>query len=140
VVAPALSIYCTSCGQPSTRLTDSVPATASLAFAYLNPGGVKRLMVLAVDDRKQVYWYHPDPVRNPVSLAIEPAEAARELPEEITHTFAGDSLTIVGLFSDQELFSGHVESLIDATGCDSLRSLGATCVQQRLTVRREKPR
>ena len=138
--APALSIYCTSCAAKPVPLRDAIPATAGLAFAYRNPEGKKRLMVLAVDDRKQVYWYHPDPVRNPVSVPIEPTEASRELPEEISHTFAGETLTILGLFSDQELFSGQVESLVDATGCDSLRALGATCLQQRVAVRREKPR
>lgn len=138
--AAALSIFCTSCGKPSTRLGETVPGTATLAFAYSNPEGRKRLMVLAVDDRKQVYWYHPDPVRNPHSVPIESAEGLRELPEEITQTFVGDTLIIVGLFSDEPLFSGQVESLIDGTGCASLRSLGATCVQTRVTVRREKPR
>jgi hypothetical protein len=138
--APALSIYCTSCGKPSLPLGETVPATATLAFAYRNPEGRKRLMVVAADDRKQVYWYHPDPVRNPSSVPIEPAEGLRELPEEVTQTFAGDSLVIVGLFSDEPLFSGQVESLLDTTGCASVRSLGATCVETRVAVRREKPR
>jgi hypothetical protein len=133
---PVLEISCSSCGKPAVPVDGTVPAAATLAFAYRNPQGRKRLMVLAVDDRQQVYWYHPDPVRSPDSLKIDPTTTARGLPGEIAHTFAGERLTVVALFSDEPLFAGKVESLVDASGCASLRSLPATCLEQRLAVRR----
>jgi hypothetical protein len=133
---PALVVHCTSCGTPATRVSATVPAQATLTFAYQNPQGAKRLMVLAVDDRKQIYWFHPDPVRDPESVKIDTTETARELPGEITRTFAGDHVIVLGLFSDQALFAGKVESLAESTGCASLRELGVTCVERRLAVRR----
>ena len=134
--APALEVFCTSCGQPAVPLDGTVPAVASLTFAYRNPLGSKRLMVLAVDDRQQIYWYHPDPVRSPDSLKIEPSTSAQALPGAIAHRFAGERLTILALFSEEPLFAGKVESLVDASGCQSLRALGGACVEQRLEVKR----
>ena len=133
---PTLQIYCTSCGKPSVRVADRLPASSTLAFAYRNPDGKKHLMVLAVDDKRQVYWYHPDPVASPLSVRIDPTVEPRELPEEIAQTFAGKSLAILGLFSDQPLPAAKVESLVDPSGCDSLRSLGATCLERRVAVER----
>jgi hypothetical protein len=137
---PALQIYCTSCGKPAPRLGETVPASASLAFTYQNPGGRKRLMVLAVDEGRKVYWFHPDPQASPVAVAIESSAAPRELPVEIDQAFVGRTVRILGLFSDEPLPVAKVEGLVDASGCASLRALAATCVEQRVAVAREKPR
>jgi hypothetical protein len=131
---PALDVYCTSCGRPAPRLHDRVPARASLAFAYQNPTGWKHLMVLAVDDQGNVYWYHPDPAQSPTALGIDRSAFARELPWEIDQTFRGSTLRIVGLFSDRPLQVSAVEAAVNATGCASLRALADACVEQVVTV------
>jgi hypothetical protein len=133
---PALQIFCTSCGHPPVRVIDRVPASATLAFSYQNPAGKKHLMVLAVDDRRQIYWYHPDPVANPLSVKIDQTVEERELTEEIVQTFAGSKLVILALFSDESLSAAKVESLVEPGGCASLRALGAVCLERRVKVER----
>jgi hypothetical protein len=136
--APALEIYCSSCGKPAPRLGGSLGARASLAFAYSNPTGRKRLMVLAVDESKHVYWFYPDLKESQVSVAIERTAVPTELPWEIDQSFAGRALRILGLFSDEPLAVNKVEALVDGTGCASLRALGATCVEKVVAI--ERPR
>jgi hypothetical protein len=136
----SLEIYCTSCGKPAPRVAGALPAQASLAFAYHNPTGWKRLMVLAVDEGRHVYWYHPDPAQSPVAIAIEPGAGAHELPWEIDQSFHGRTLRILGVFTDDALAASKVEAQVDARGCASVSALAGACVEQVVTIAPEGSR
>jgi hypothetical protein len=77
-----------------------------LAFAYRNPGGLARLMVFAVDDRGDIYWFHPawsDPAEDPVAVPIQSGPGPFELPEAIRHQPWSGRLRIVALFTELPL-------------------------------------
>ena len=69
---PALEIYRVT-GDGSTRPADGwMSAGDELAFAYRNPTGFTRLMMFGVDDRGDIYWFHPawtDATQDPVARA-----------------------------------------------------------------------
>lgn len=82
-----------------------------LAFSYDNASNKSYLMVFGVDDAGRVYWFYPawtNEAENPMSLKIEPGRVA-QLPEAIRHGYAGERLTIHGLFLDTPLTVRDVE-------------------------------
>ena len=99
----ALEIYRVT-GDRTTKPTDGwMAAGDELAFAYRNPTGFARLMIFGVDDRGDIYWFHPawtdarlDPVAVPVNAGVGPFE----LPEAIQHPIRGSRLRIVALFTN----------------------------------------
>jgi len=100
---PALEIYrVTSDG--ATRPADGwMTAGDELAFAYRNPTGFARLMIFGVDDRGDIYWFHPawtEATRDPVAVPIAAGVGPYELPEAIQHQVRGGRLRIVALFTN----------------------------------------
>ena len=90
-------------------------ASDGLAFAYRNPAGFARLLVFGVEENRRVYWFHPpwlDPRENPIAVAIEPGDEARELPIVIRHDYAGLDLHLVALFTDRALSVREVEAAV----------------------------
>jgi len=138
---------------PSVRLdiftvgADKKPAAAKgelrptdeLAFAYLNRAGKKHLLVFAVSDDRQVYWYHPawrDPQKNPTAITIRSGAKLHELPEAISHPLKGKSLTVFGVFVDRPLSVRDVEQSIQKSKHGRPNITGALVVERRLGLRR----
>jgi hypothetical protein len=100
---PALEIYRVT-GDGATKPADGwMAAGDELAFAYRNPTGFTRLMIFGVDDRGDIYWFHPawtDANQDPVAVPINAGVGPFELPEAIQHQVRGGRLRIVALFTN----------------------------------------
>jgi len=101
---------------------------SGLAFAYANIGHKQRLMIFAVDvdDGRRVYWYHPAWTRsaeNPIALAIEGDEALHEIPQAVTHHFAGRRVQLFGVFLDHALSARDMEDLVAKAPVDQRQHL-----------------
>jgi hypothetical protein len=132
--ASALVVYRASAG--TTRPVENrLAAGDELAFAYRNPGGHARLVVVGIDDGGHAYWFHPDPDVSEAAVAIEAGSEPRELPEAIRHRYQGRKLRILGVFGDASLSAREVRRWLDGTGCQGLRSrLKIECVTVSLDV------
>jgi hypothetical protein len=94
---------------------------SALAFAYANVGRKSRLMVFAVDENRQTYWYHPawrSATENPVAIAIERDQTLHEIPQATTHRFAGRRLQVFGVFLEQAASVREMETWIAQAGSD----------------------
>jgi len=90
-------------------------ADSALAFAYANVGHKARLMVFAVDENRQTYWYHPawrSAAENPVALEIARDEGLHEIPQATTHRFSGRRLQVFGVFVDHAMSVREMETWI----------------------------
>lgn|GEM_PF-6303479 len=81
----------------------TVPNDSGLAFAYTNRSETHfdRLLLFAMDDAFNVYWYYPawaDPRRNPAAVSIKTGDSI-QLPEAIKHHYLGKSIRVFALFS-----------------------------------------
>jgi len=115
--APAgqLLVYEIARGQPARQAITDVSASSALAFAYANIAHRRRLMVFAVDQRRQVYWYHPawnDAAQDPIALEIAGDDAIHELPQAIIHQVGGRSLQIFGVFLDDPRSVRQIETQV----------------------------
>ncbi len=100
-------------GVPSP-LGDTMDAGDGLLFSYTNLGQspFQYLMVFAVDEEGEIFWYYPAYMAegtNPVSIPIRPGVLNFELTDKVVHSFREGSISIVGLFSDQLLGVLEVE-------------------------------
>jgi hypothetical protein len=94
-----------------------------LSFAYSNPEKLTRLMIFAVDEHGQVYWFHPawtDANTNPTAIAIAPTATVNELGEAVTHDFNGHQLTLYAWFTNEIPTVQKAEALIAQGGLDRL--------------------
>jgi hypothetical protein len=124
---------------PDARLNaqgSTIRANDDLAFAYANPGGVRRLLVYGVDEHRHVYWYYPawsDPTDDPHAIGLDRSETLRELPEAIRHGIDGVRLTIHAVFLDEDVSVREVERwLADPRTSDE--PLPSTVYEERLTL------
>jgi hypothetical protein len=104
-------------GGKAEPVTDRVTDGSELAFSYENRAGRARLLVFAVDERQQIYWFFPawqDPATNPQAIAIERADAPRELKEAVRHRFGGERLTLRAVFTDEAVTVREVERRLKA--------------------------
>jgi len=109
---PSLEIYrVTDSG--STMLSEGwMSARDELAFAYRNPNGFTRLMVFGVDDRGEIYWFHPawtDANQDPSGVSVDAGEGPFELREAIHHDVRGSRLRVVALFTNAAVTVRSVE-------------------------------
>jgi hypothetical protein len=112
VPGPALEIYRVTEDRSTAASEGWMSARGELAFAYRNPTGFARLMVFGVDDRGDIYWFHPawtEPSQDPVAIAVAAGEGPFELPEAIRHEIRGNRLRIVALFTNAALSVRAVE-------------------------------
>jgi hypothetical protein len=107
-------------GNESVPVGDEIAVDDELAFAYRNPNGRSHLMIFAVDDRREIYWYHPawtDPDADPSSVAVSSGEAFRELTEAVRHDLhASKNLRVYALFSDAPTTVRAVEREMQDSG------------------------
>ena len=105
-------------GAPPERLSGRMHPDDALLFAYTNLGAEPRqhLMILAVDARGAVHWYHPaylSEAEDPVSVAIRGAAERVELREAVRHELPTGPLAIYGLFTEAPLQVSRVEAVIE---------------------------
>jgi hypothetical protein len=124
---------------PASRLSaqgSTIRANDDLAFAFTNPGGLRRLLVYGVDEHRHVYWYYPawsDPTDDPRAIVVDRGEALRELPEAIRHEIDGNRLTIHAVFLDEDVSVRQVERWL-AEPRTSDEPLPSTRYEERLTL------
>lgn len=110
---PALEIYRVT-EDGSTKPSEGwMSARGELAFAYRNPTGFARLMVFGVDDRGDIYWFHPawtEAHLDPVAVGVVAGEGPFELAEAIHHEVRGSRLRIIALFTNAEISVRAVEA------------------------------
>lgn len=126
-----LLVYELARGRAPRPVGSDLRTDSGLAFAYANIGHKQHLMVFAVDvdDGRRVYWYHPawtSPAENPTALAISGDDALHEIPQAITHHFAGRRVQLFGVFLDHALSARDMEALVANAPLDQ---------QQRLQLR-----
>jgi hypothetical protein len=87
-----------------------------LGFAYAKAGGVKRLMIFGVGERRRVFWYQPgrgDATANPAAQPISDGELLHELSDAITHRLDEGTLRLFALFTNREdLRASDVEAAV----------------------------
>jgi hypothetical protein len=121
-----LLVYELTPGESPRPVISQIHADAGLAFAYANIRHRRRLMVFAVDENRQVYWYHPawqSPAENPVALEIAGDDALHEIPQAITQHFAGHHLQLFGVFLDRPMSTREMEDLVLHAPADEQRRL-----------------
>jgi len=102
--APAeLVVYRAQAGGAPERVERSIKRSDELMFAYRNDKGFRYLLVFAVDESKQIYWYYPgwsDPNTTPDAVSIDKASKLVELPDAVSHELTGRKLRMFAVFSD----------------------------------------
>jgi len=107
--------YNLSKNKKALAASDVMGKDDELAFAYVNPQGQKHLMVFAVDEKKNVYWFHPawtDPDARPSAIAVEQTTQQHELKEAVAHDYQGGKLQVFAYFSDEPHDVVEVESWV----------------------------
>jgi hypothetical protein len=139
--APALLVRRVSHEGAVERLADHVSADDELAVSYVNPSGWAYLLVYAVDEHDHVYWYYPawtDPNDNPKAIAIAAGPDPYDLPDAVRHRFAGSSVRLVGVFTNQRLSVRQVEDELNPSS-NSVPRPGPRFTWQ-VALRVEKPK
>ena len=103
--------------QIPTRMTATLRKNAGLLFSYTNlqKSPFSYLMVFAVNDKGNIYWFYPayqNSQTNPQSIPIEHASTPVELNDVVQHDYTIGPLTIYGLFSVNPLTVSRVEQQI----------------------------
>jgi hypothetical protein len=115
-VAPSVHLYRVVGPGRSEPVGDQIARHDGLLVAYSNPGEMyDRLMVFAIDERYQLYWFYPAFQRageDPEAVPIAHQRAGVELGEEISHPFPPGKLRLVALFLDRPLRVSQVEALV----------------------------
>jgi hypothetical protein len=140
--APALHIWRTldRTTNPAVTAVDEGASIAAageeLTFSYENPTDYTHLMILGVDEYGHVYWYHPDAEADTVAIAIAAGGGPHKLTVGIVQAYEGHSLRVLSLWATEPLATAKVAGLVDAAGCDRLRTRlpGVLCLETRLAV------
>ncbi|HWZ92850.1 MAG TPA: hypothetical protein VNW92_28485 [Polyangiaceae bacterium] len=132
--APQLFIYGVKAERAPERLQHILSASDEVAFAYVNPGNFRKLLIFGIDEHRHVYWYYPawtNESENPHGVDAAGGDTVHELPESIGHSLDGGELTVIALFTDQDLSVRDIERMLaeqSRTGAPSFAQLG---VEQR---------
>jgi hypothetical protein len=115
------AFYVDARGEPR-RIADRLPTeNQGLLFAYSSTGPrpFPYLMIFAVDEEAQVYWFYPafeDRDTDPTSVRLDRTGSDIELPFKIKHSFSGARLAIFGLFTREPLRVSRIERLFRDLG------------------------
>jgi hypothetical protein len=121
--------YRVESGKAAAPVGSSIAKTDELAFAYVNGGGYRRLLIYGVDEHRHVYWYHPgwtNAAQTPHAIAIQPGPELRELPEAIAHDLDGRKLTIHAVFTNQDVTARDIERLVQRASTDAAQTKSIT--------------
>jgi len=121
VVTPSaeLVVYRLARGGVPERVERRIGRDDELLFAYTNPEGFRYLLVFGVDERGQVYWYHPawtDPSHTPAAVPIRPGPDLVELPEAVHHELEGRRLRLYAIFSESRPTVRELEDRVKSQG------------------------
>jgi hypothetical protein len=111
----ALRVYRVRPGMAAEPVQQELRSGDELAFAYQNPRGRKWLLIYGVDEHQRVYWFHPswsNPDTDPAAVQAFGGAALHELPEAISHSFAGERLVLHGVLADERLTVKQAEALM----------------------------
>jgi hypothetical protein len=131
--APAvLQVFRLKAGRPPAeasrlRAGGRIGSGDELAFAYVNPGGHRYLMIYGLDRAGEIRWFHPAwtaPGSDPVAVPIRPSPVPVELQTAVSHRFAIGRLLVRALFLDRPLSVQQVETMLKA-GDDGGQGSGA---------------
>jgi len=98
----SVTVYARADGK-LVRVGRTVASGQPMAFAYSNRSKQRydRLLLFAIDERYQVYWYYPawtDPGQTPGAVPIRTGDGI-ELPEQVSHDYGGSHLRLFALFT-----------------------------------------
>jgi hypothetical protein len=98
-------------------LGDRLKKGEYLVFTYTNLGEkpYDYLMIFAVDERGEVYWFHPAYTKaggDPASIKISKGVERVELREQVRHDYPEGRLWIYGLFTAEPLGVSAVEPMV----------------------------
>lgn len=113
----ALHVYRVNEAGPPSPLLDTLHAGDELAFAYENPEQKPYLMLFAVDELANVYWFYPawtEASADPKAIAAKLEPGVHELPEGIKHRYAGSRLQLHTLLLDTPASVREVERALAA--------------------------
>ncbi len=97
----------------------NIQASDELAFAYVNPQGTKHLFIYGVDDRNNVYWFHPawtNLNQPPSAISISSSSQVKELEEAIGHEYIGSQVRLYSWFLEEPIDVVEAEKAIAAAG------------------------
>jgi len=124
-------------GDEAVAVGDAISPDDELAFTYRNPEAKSHLMIFAVDDRREVYWYHPawtDPESDPAAVAVAPGEGFRELPEAVRHDLRSSTkLRVYAYFTDGTTTVRAVERALADQGAPPVSAVLVTELSVRPT-------
>jgi hypothetical protein len=106
-------------GAPAS-LGDRLKQSEYLIFTYTNLGEKPYgyLMIFAVDENGEVYWFHPAYTaagEDPASIKISKDAEGMELKEQVRHEYPEGRLWIYGLFTDEPVRVSAIESMVKGT-------------------------
>jgi hypothetical protein len=123
--ADELVVYRVPLGARPQPLDGRLKAGEELAFAYKTDAAAK-LLVFAVDEHKNVYWYFPawtNAAETPRSIAVAATPELTELPDAVAHDFKGSRLTLHAVFTEEALSVRDVERWVSAIKPDDAGQL-----------------
>ncbi len=97
-------------GTPQPVENGMIGSRDELAFAYQNRAGWSRLLVYAVDEARQIYWYHPgwtDVAAAPVAIPIDAGR--HELAEAIAQPLPRGRLDVHAVFTNDAVSVQEIE-------------------------------
>ena len=116
---------------------NELAAGDGIAFSYvMRPeSGYGYLMILALDQAGQIYWYYPAFERTQnshQSISVRSTQSAQSLPHEVKHDLRPGALRFFAIFSKEPLQVGDVERkvLADAEQAGSLINLQRLSISQ----------
>jgi hypothetical protein len=106
-------------GAPRAIEREAIGADDELAFAYSNPGGWPYLLVFAVDEHGQIYWYHPAwriGAPAPAAIRAQGGPGPFELPSATRHALHGRRLVLYAVFARRPVGVEEIERAARAAG------------------------
>jgi hypothetical protein len=109
----------TESSEPSA-LGDRLSKHDYLVFTYTNLGEspYDYMMIFAVDEEGQVYWFHPAYTQegeDPSSIKISKGAERVELREKVRHDYPEGGLWIYGLFTNDPFKVSAIENMVKST-------------------------
>jgi hypothetical protein len=102
-------------GSEAAPLANRLSPEDALLFAYSNSGeaAFSYLMIFALDERGEVFWYYPaytDAMTDPAAISITAGASEVILPEHVRQSLQRGALVIYGLFSHTPVRVSTIEA------------------------------
>ena len=126
---PHVLVYRVAKGEKPLPAIDGMKKGDELAFAYENVAKKPYLMIFAIDDRGQVYWFHPawtNEADDPKAIAASVEPGVHELREAVAHPFTGERVVVHAVFLDKPMSVRQIESMLRGGRIDIPGSVSET--------------